>query len=86
MRRERGGGQSQLQGGQEDLLSRKLTPFLNLQNRAGPHTARAETTANITRQHLTQLPDLLDISLTHTISLLSVCVCALRRNRDTGEI
>lgn len=66
MRRERGGGQSQLQGGQEDLLSPKLTPFLNLQNRAGPHTARAETTANITRQHLTQLPDLLDISLINT--------------------
>lgn len=88
MRRETGGGQSQLQGGHEDLLPPKLIPFLNLQNRAGPHTAKAETTANITRQYLTQVPDLLDIlHATRTISPVCVCVCALRCNRrDTGGI
>ena len=63
MRRERGGGQSQTQEGQEFLESPKATLFLNLQYKAGPQTARADTTANITRQHLTQFPDRLDIEV-----------------------
>ena len=55
-----------MQGAQEEeevavLLS--PNPFLNLQQRAGPETQRAEATAKITRQHLKQAPDsLADIS------------------------
>ncbi len=74
MRRDRGGGQSQMQGGQEGFEAPSFILFLNLQYRAGPHTAKADITANTTRQHLKQFPDRLDISLYLCVSLC-VCLC-----------
>lgn len=68
LRRDKGGGQSQLQVGQEVLESPNLILFLNLQYKAGPHTPNAETTANTTKQHLKQVADRLDISF--SLSLL----------------
>ncbi|CAK7338266.1 unnamed protein product [Dovyalis caffra] len=69
LRRDKGGGQSQMQGGQEEALeSENPIVFLNLQYKAGPHTPKAEMTANITKQHLKQAPDLLDISLSLSFS------------------
>jgi len=69
-----------MQGGQEDALeSGNPKVFLNLQYKAGPHTPKAEITANMTKQHLKQAPDLLDISLSLSLSLspikMTVCVC-----------
>ena len=77
MSRVIGGGQSQMQGGQEEALeSGNPRVFLNLQYKAGPHTPKAEITANMTK-HLKQAPDLLDISLSLSFSYQddSVCVC-----------
>lgn len=51
-----------MQGGQEALESPNWKAFLNLQYKAGPQTAKADTTAKITRQHLRQAPDRRDIS------------------------
>lgn len=45
-------------------------PFLSFQYRAGPQTARAETTANTTRQNLKHVPDLLDIFFSRSKSNL----------------
>lgn len=68
LRRDRGGPQSQIQGLQEGTAAAfKLRPFLNFQYKAGPETQRAETTANNTKQHLTQFPDRLVISLNCTM-------------------
>ena len=73
LRRDKGGGQSQMQGGQEEVLeSGNPTVFLNLQYKAGPHTPKAEITAKKTKQHLKQVPDLLDISLSRI--KYTVCV------------
>ena len=74
LRRERGGGQSQMQGLQAGEAPPKLNPFLNFQYRAGPQTHRADTTANTTKQHLKQVPDRLDISFSLSLpdSLWSV--------------
>lgn len=74
MRRDKGGGQSQIQGAQEVAESLNLMLFLNLQYKAGPHTHKAETTAKITRQDLTQLPDRRDISL-YVCVRVSLFVC-----------
>jgi len=74
LRRDKGGGQSQMQGGQEEVLeSGNPIVFLNLQYKAGPHTPKAEITAKKTKQHLKQVPDLLDISL----SRIKYTVCLL---------
>ena len=71
-----------MQRGQEGLVeppSFKLS--FNLQYRAGPHTAKADTTANTTRQQRKHVVDRLDISLCVTcVSLsLSLCVCVYVR-------
>ena len=79
MRRDKGGGQSQMQGAQEeDAFSPDPIAFLSRQYQAGPDTHKADSTANTTRQHLTQPPDLRDISLflspSSSVSVsLSVC-------------
>lgn len=69
------------QEGLEEPPSFKLS--FNLQYRAGPHTAKADTTANTTRQHRKHAVDRLDISLFVTcVSLslsLSVCLCVCVR-------
>lgn len=52
-----------MQGGQEALELPNLIPFLNFQYRAGPHTPKADITANTTKQHLKHAPDRLVISL-----------------------
>lgn len=69
LRRDRGGGQSQMQGGQEAVVPRSFIPFLNLQYRAGPHTPKADTTANTTKQHLKHAPDRRVISLCTSVSV-----------------
>lgn len=51
-----------MQGAQEVLESPNCKAFLNLQYKAGPQTAKAETTAKITRQHRRQAPDRRDIA------------------------
>lgn len=68
LRRDKGGGQSQMQGGQEILGSPSLMVFLNLQYKAGPHTANADATANTTKQDLKQAPDRRDIFLLFCVS------------------
>jgi hypothetical protein len=85
-----------MQGGQEDALeSGNPKVFLNLQYKAGPHTPKAEITANMTKQHLKQAPDLLDISLSLSLSPIKmtvcVCVCQLlclekRRVRSNDDL
>ena len=51
-----------MQGAQEVLESPKCKAFLNRQNKAGPQTAKAETTAKNTRQQRRQAPDRRDIA------------------------
>jgi len=58
-----------MQGGQEALELPSLIPFLNFQYRAGPHTPKADITANTTKQHLKHAPDRLVISLSLSFSL-----------------
>ena len=66
-----------MQGGQEGALeSGNPIVFLNLQYKAGPHTPKAEITAKKTKQHLKQVPDLLDISLSPVKITLCLCVSA----------
>ena len=70
-----------MQGGQEGFEAPSFILFLNLQYRAGPHTAKADITANTTRQHLKQFPDRLVISLYLCVSLC-VCLCVRERERQ----